>query len=139
MFPAGEDNSVARDLTHTDSVEEFLQLRGNIKHSTTLLEQLDDQLRDMARSEPDRAAGILDTLSHSDDKDDRDTAAIYVGHLLATRPNQAQNIIRLLLHDSEEDIRRQVQDTLDAAIEDDTITAIEAARLHQRRTSDESF
>lgn len=126
------------DPVQAEVVEEFLQLRRNIRHDTDLLEKLDDQLRDMAHSDPDHAADILQALSNSDDKDDRDTAAIYVGHLLATRPDHAKNIIRLLLHDTDDDIRRQAHDTLNAAVDNNTITATQAARLHQRRSLDES-
>lgn len=128
-------------MTHhpiqTEAVKEFLHLRSNLKHDTALLEQLDDQLRDMAQSDPDRAANILKTLSRSDVKDDRDAAAIYTGHLLATRPDHAKNLIRLLLHDTDDDIRRQARDTLTAAVDNNIITATEAARLHQRGALDE--
>jgi hypothetical protein len=126
-------NSVAHDPTPTEAVEEFLQLRRNVRHDTALLEKLDDQLRDMSKTAPDHAADILHALSHSDDKRDRDAAAIYVAHLLTTRHDRAKNIIGFLLHDSEKDIRRQARQTLDEAVQDDTITATEAARLHAHR------
>ncbi len=120
---------MTHDPTQAEAVEKFLHLRRNVRHDTDLLEKLDDQLRDMAQSDPDQARGILQALSNSDDKDDRDAAAIYVGHLLATRPDHAKNIIRLLLHDTDEDIRRQALDTLNAAVDNNTITATQAARL----------
>jgi hypothetical protein len=118
---------VTPDPTSDEAVEEFFQLRHTIKRE---LEQLDDQLRDMAHTNPDRAEKILHVLSRSGVKDDRDAAAIYVGHLLATQPDHAKNIIHVLLHDPDDDIRLQVQDTLNAAIENNTITATEAIQLH---------
>lgn len=123
-------------MTHDSdaAVEEFFRLRRTIRRE---LEQLDDQLRDMAHTNPDRAGKILHILSHSGVKDDRDAAAIYVGHLLTTRPGDAKNIIQVLLHDPDDDIRLQAQGTLNAAIGNNAIAATEATKLYQRRTSDE--
>lgn len=115
--------------TQDETVGEFLRLRSNVRHDTAVLEKLDDQLRDLTHTNPDQANDILHTLSHSDVKDDRGVAAIYVGHLLATRPDDAQNIIQLLLHDTDPDIRRQTHDTLNTALDNHTITATQAAHL----------
>jgi hypothetical protein len=123
---------VTHDPASGEAVEEFFRLRRAIRRE---LEKLDGQLRDMAHTNPDRAEKILHALSRSGVKDDRDAAAIYVGHLLTTRPDNAKSIIQLLLHDPDDDIRFQAQDTLNAAIDNNTITATEATQLHQRWTS----
>jgi hypothetical protein len=117
---------VTHGPTSDEAVEEFLRLRRTIRHE---LEELDGQLRNMAHTNPDQAKKILHVLSRSGAKDDRDAAAIYVKHLLATRPDHAKNIIQVLLHDPDDDIRIQAQDTLDTAIDNNTITTAEAARL----------
>ncbi len=116
-----------------ETVEEFLELRSTVRHDTALLDKLDGQLRDMAASDPDQAASILHALSRSGDKDDRDAAAIYVSHLFATRTEQAREILLTLLHDTNDDVRRQALDTLDTVTEGHQLTATQAARLIAHR------
>ncbi|MGH3514330.1 MAG: hypothetical protein ACRDU4_01525 [Mycobacterium sp.] len=89
----------------------------------------------MTQSDPDQAADIFHVLSRSHIKDDRDVAAIYIKYLLPARQQQAKDIIRLLLNDTDGNIREQAQDTLDEAIDDGLITATEAARLMTPQTS----
>ncbi|MGH3572854.1 MAG: hypothetical protein ACRDUW_13635, partial [Pseudonocardiaceae bacterium] len=59
----------------------------------------------MTQSDPDQAADIFHVLSRSHIKDDRDVAAIYIKYLLPARQQQAKDIIRLLLNDTDGNIR----------------------------------
>lgn len=124
---------VADDLRRKGRAEEFLQLRHSIGNDASVLDTFDDQLRSMAESDPDRASDIFHALARSDITDDRDVAAIYVKYLLPSRPKLAKDLIRLLLTDPNKDIRRQAHDTLDEAVENKLITAVEAAQLIPQR------
>lgn len=95
----------------------------------TPLEKFEEELEAMAASDPDRTASILQALTDSNDKYDRDTAAVYVKHLFATRPEQAQSMLITLLQDTDDDIRRQALDVLEELARDHQLTATEAARL----------
>lgn len=120
------------------SIGELLQLRHQLveDHHTELLRKLDEQLRDLATSNPDRAADMFDALAASAEHDDRDAAAIYIKPLFATLPDRAKSILRKLLQDSNEDIRTTAFDTLEELIEHDILTADEGAQFaHVFRTA----
>lgn len=113
------------------AAEEFLSLRHKLADdaNTSMLEELHNELASMVASDPDRAVSILQALADSGDKADRDTAAIYVSALFATRAGQAREILLALISDEDRDVRRQALDTLDIATGDKQFTATQAARL----------
>jgi hypothetical protein len=113
------------------TAEEFLRLRHTLAqdNNTSVLEHLYNELASMVTSDPDRAASILQALTDSSDKEERDTAAIYISLLFATRPGHARELLVTLLHDSDHHVRVQALDTLDAVISDNRITVADAARL----------
>lgn len=113
------------DAAHTD---EFLQLRQKIGKDLALIDKIEEQLKDIIRTEPDRAVSILQTLAVSN-TNDRDLAAIYIGYLFPHRPEQARAITTTLLRDPNEDIRQKTRETLDAAVENGHIAALDAARI----------
>lgn len=77
-----------------------------------MLVAFDDQLRQMCTTHPDDAAWVLDALTHSNEYRDREAAAIYVGHLLATRREPASRLLRDLLRDPDDRIRDKATDTV---------------------------
>lgn len=122
---------VTRETTsQVTSAQEFLRLRERIAHDDVVLAQFDDQLRQMCTTHPDDAVRVLDTLTHSHEYHDREAAAIYVGHLLGTRREDASRLLRDLLGDPDDHIRDTATDTVAAAIHAGTLDATGAARLH---------
>lgn len=120
---------MARDRSLT--AEEFLSLRRKLADdaNTFVLEELHNELASMVVSDPDRAVTILQALTHSSHTADRDTAAIYIGPLFASRPGQARELLARLLHDQDHNVRVQALDTLDIVTSDNRLTATQAARL----------
>jgi len=119
--------AIARD---TISSDEFLRLRKNLTNNEELLEKFDDQIRDLCTTQPDDAARIFETLAHSDTVDDRKYVAIYARYLLAHRYNIATRLLKALLHDLDLDVRQHAEDAITAAVDDDTLNIIDAARLY---------
>lgn len=111
-------------------IDELLQLRHQLveNNNTELLRKLDEQLRDLATSNPDRAADMFDALAAAE-HDDRDAAAIYIKPLFATLPDRAKSVLRKLLQDSNENIRTTAFDTLEELIEHDILTVDEGAQF----------
>ncbi|MGH3611646.1 MAG: hypothetical protein ACRDRK_03300 [Pseudonocardia sp.] len=73
-----------------------------------------------------RAPSSMVIFSHRD----RETAAIYLGHLLGVRREPATRLLRDLLGDPDDRIRDRSADTVTAAIHAGTLDAIGAARLY---------
>ncbi len=121
---------MTRDPASQVSAQEFLRLRQRIAHDDAALAQFDDQLRQMCTTQPDDAARVLDTLTHSHQYRDREAAGIYLGHLLGTRREPATHLLRELLHDPADQIKDTATDTVTAAIHAGTLDAIGAARLY---------
>lgn len=115
-------------------VAEWLQLRHQLLNGHTqdiLLNKLDEEIALLATSDPDHAVEILAALTASDITDDRDVAAIYVGRLFTTRPEQAHDLMQTLLQDSDEEIREKAFETLEEVSDDNKITTDQAVRLAQ--------
>jgi len=94
------------------SAQEFLRLRQRITHDDVVLAQFDDQLRHMCAQRSDDAVRVLATLTHSHQYPDRETAAIYLGHLLGARREPASRLLRELLGDPDDHIRDTAADTV---------------------------
>ena len=108
---------MARDRS---SAEQFLHTRHQLAKTGDIHKvlALDDELRDMAASDPDQAAAVMETLARSSDIGAKEAAAVYVQYLFPTRPEQARELLIELLQDRDDDVKSQALDTLDVVTSD---------------------
>lgn len=113
-----------------EPVAQFLKTRHQLAETgnTAQLEQLDDQLREMAASDPDQATAILTALATSRDLGVKEAAAIYVRYLFKTRPDQATELLLALIFNNDVDVKSRALDTLNKVTSDPALTPTQAAR-----------
>jgi hypothetical protein len=94
------------------TAEEFLALRRTLAESsdTTLVDELDEEIRLLIEAAPDQGEIILRALAGSDDADDRDTAAVNLRFLFRARPAAARDMLVKLARDLEETVRDQARE-----------------------------
>jgi HEAT repeat len=115
------------------NISELLQLRHALVKDNNIewLDKLDEYVRDLATSNPDRAADMFDALAASAEYDDRDAAAIYIKNLFSTLPDRATPVLLKLLQDNDGNVRTTAFDTLEELVEHDMLTLDEGARFAQ--------
>lgn len=114
------------------TIEELLILRRQLaEDSQHFMEKLDQEIEVLAQRNSTHAADILEALARSEEQNDRDVSAIYVGALLAANKERAIPTLLILLQDKSDDIRRQAFQTLEEAVNNDSLALAEAIPLAQ--------
>lgn len=114
-----------------EPVTQFLATRHQLAKTgnTAQLERLDDQLHEIATSDPDHAVAIITALAKSRDLGAKEAAAIYVRYLFKTRSEPATELLLSLIFDNDLDVRSRAIDTLDKVTSDPALSPTQAAKI----------